>query len=133
MSTSGPQVGDKGTAAATADAPKLADALGSGSLPVFGTPALIALCEGAACNAVETGLGEGETTVGTRVAVEHIAATAKDKPVWAEATVTVKEGRKIEFSVDAFEGENGDREKPIGRGSHSRVIIDAARFMARLA
>jgi predicted thioesterase len=104
-----------------------AQALGSGDLPVFGTPALIALLERAAVAAVDGHLDPGDTTVGTRIEVAHLAATPVGDEVRAEAEVTAVDGRKLAFSVVAFDG----RQK-VAEGRHERVLVTRERFLARL-
>jgi predicted thioesterase len=106
-----------------------ATAVGSGSLPVLGTPRLLAWCEAATCAAVEPHLGEGQTSVGTRVSLEHLAAS----PVGAEVEVTAStayvDGRLHRFTVAAKHTGDG---KLVGTGEITRVIVDADRFLARL-
>ena len=100
-------------------------AMGSGSLPVFATPALIALIEAAACNAIE-GLDDGQTSVGIRVEVNHTAASPVGAAVTATARLDSVDGRTLHFVVSA-----ADESGPIGDGTHSRVIVDADRFLRR--
>ena len=97
---------------------------GSGSLPVYATPSMIALMEGAACNAVQEALPEGKTTVGISMNIEHIAATPVGLSVSAEAEITAVEGKIITFSVKAY-----DEKSEIGKGIHKRCIVDAQRFL----
>jgi fluoroacetyl-CoA thioesterase len=95
--------------------------------PVFATPVMIMAMENAALNAVRPYLDPGESAVGTAVNVRHLAATSPGCLVTAEAEVTKVDGRQIEFIVRANDGA-----KEIGAGSHSRVVIDMAKFMRRL-
>ena len=90
---------------------------------VFATPVMIMVMENAALNAIKAYLEPGESAVGTAVNVRHLAATPVGRQVTGEAEVTRVEGRRIEFSVRATEGA-----KEIGIGSHSRAVIDAAKF-----
>jgi predicted thioesterase len=101
--------------------------MGSGSLEVYATPALVALMEEAACAAIADELEDGQTSVGTRIDIEHVAASPLEAMVSAIATVTEVEGRRIDFELSAYENE-----KLIGRGKHSRFLVDAERFMAKL-
>jgi len=101
--------------------------LGSGTLAVFATPAMILLMELAARNAVQNALPEGATTVGMLVNVQHLAATLVGKKVSAKATLTAIDGRKLTFEVEAID-ENGI----IGKGIHERAVIDTQRFMSKL-
>ena len=106
-----------------------AAALGSGSLPVLATPRLLAWCEAATCAAIEAMLREGETSVGTRVSLEHLAAS----PVGAEVEVTASpayvDGRLHRLTVAARHAGDG---KLVGSGEITRVVVDAARFLSRL-
>ena len=104
-----------------------AAAIGSGALPVYGTPFMIALMEGAAAKAVLPHIGEDEGTVGTHLNVAHSAATPIGMKVWAEATVTAVEGKKLTFDVVAF-----DEAGEIGRGTHERFIIKPEKFLAKV-
>ncbi|MCL2071839.1 MAG: thioesterase family protein [Oscillospiraceae bacterium] len=119
-----------------------ANVVESGELEVFSTPSMIAAMEKAACHCLEDGLEEGETSVGTKISVEHIAATPVGKMVTAVARIDGVFGRRIELSVTAYEGEKNvsmlsaldgmPLAKKIGFGSHTRAIVDADKFMARL-
>lgn len=103
-----------------------ASAVGSGAVEVFATPMMIALMEQAAACAVASCLAGDEATVGTRVNVEHVAATPPGMTVRAVATLEAVEGRRLVFRVEAFD----DRER-IGGGTHERFIVNRARFVAR--
>ena len=98
-------------------------ALGSGDAPVFATPMMVALMEGAAAQCVQPELAEGKTTVGGQINVSHIAATPIGMEVEATATVTAVEGKKITFSVEAR-----DACGTIGQGEHLRFVVDQQRF-----
>ena len=104
-----------------------AKAMKSGSLHVFATPALVALMEQAACNAVAACLDEESTSVGTLVNITHDAATGMGKKVTATATLTTVEGRKLVFDITA-----ADEDKQIGKGTHERFIVNKEKFMAKL-
>jgi len=93
--------------------------------PVFATPVMI--MENAALNAIRAYLDPGESAVGTTVNVRHLAATPVGRLVTGEAEVTKVDGRQIEFTVRATEGD-----KEIGAGLHSLVVIDVAKFTRRL-
>jgi predicted thioesterase len=101
--------------------------LGSGTVDVLATPMLIALMEAAAMDAVQGYLAEGWTTVGTRVEVEHMRATPLGGRVTAEAILVKRSDRVLEFTVQAWDGSGA-----VGQGTHTRIIIDRDRFMARL-
>ena len=95
--------------------------------PVFATPVMIMVMENAALNAIKAYLDPGESAVGTAVNVRHLVATPAGRIVDGEAEVTKAEGRQVEFAVRAMEGG-----REIGTGSHSRVVIDLAKFARRL-
>src|SRR5690348_8726443 len=95
--------------------------------PVFATPVMIMVMENAALNALKAYLDPGESAVGTAVNIRHLAATPVGRRVIGEAEVTKVDGRRIEFTVRATDGT-----KEIGVGSHSRAVIDAAKFAQRL-
>ncbi len=101
-----------------------AKAMGSGSLDVFATPALVAMMEEAAVNALN--LAEGQTSVGISINIQHTAATPLGMKVRADAELIEVDGRKLTFKLEAFD----EREK-IGTGVHQRFLVDVAKFMAK--
>ena len=105
-----------------------ASAAGSGALPVFGTPFMVALMETAALHCMQQGLEEGKGSVGVRLEISHDAPTPVGMKVWAEAEVTAisENGKMVDFKVTA-----GDEKGPIGHGTHTRAVIDNARFLAK--
>ena len=105
-----------------------AAAMGSGDLPVFATPAMIALMEQAAATALLPQLEAGMSSVGIRLDVSHDAATPLGMKVWAEAEVTAVEGKRVLFAVAAY-----DNAGLIGKGIHERCIINAEKFLAKTA
>ena len=117
-------VGTVGVASTLVEPEDTALSVGSGSLRVYATPAMAALMEGAACEALADFLPEGKTSVGTELNIQHISATPVGLEVWAEATVTAVEGKVITFEVSAF-----DEAGPIGKGTHKRVLITSQRFL----
>lgn len=108
------------------DAGRTAKALGSGTLEVYATPAMIALMEKAAWTAVAGELPEGASTVGTMMNVRHLSATPPGAEVFAEAVLTEVSGKKLTFRVSARDGAG-----PVGEGVHERFIIDNEKFMAK--
>jgi predicted thioesterase len=120
-------IGLKGRAESTVNAENTASAVGSGLVPVFATPYMVALMEHAAVNALLPYLAEGEGSVGTLLNVAHTAATPVGMKVWAEAIVTMVEGRKISFDVVAY-----DEVGQIGWGTHERAIIHTEKFLNRV-
>ena len=121
------EVGMKGHAETVVTQDNTAQAVGSGLVPVFATPYMIALMENAAVNAVQAQLAPDEGTVGTRLNVTHDAATPIGMKVWAEAEVTAVEGRKRTFMVTTW-----DEAEKIGGGTHERFIIKPERFLAKV-
>ena len=101
--------------------------LGSGGLLVYATPAMIALMEAAAVAAIDHLLPEGQASVGTALNVRHLAATPLGHAVRARAVVAGVEGRQVTFTVQAW-----DEQELIGEGTHTRFVIDVARFTERL-
>ena len=120
-------VGRVGTAQATVTEANTALALGSGQVPVYATPALVALLEEAAVNALKPLLEAGKTSVGTRVDVSHLAATPIGMIVRAQATLSKVDGRRLVFDVVAH-----DEVERIAEGLHERVVVDEQRFLARV-
>ncbi len=104
-----------------------AEALGSGDVPVLGTPALLALAESACVDAIAEDLPDGETSVGTWAEIEHLKATPIGQTVCAHATLIGHHGRRLEFKVTVEQ--NGE---PIAKVSHRRVLVDRARFLEKL-
>ena len=119
-------IGMKGEVGTTVEREDTAMEVGSGSLLVYATPCMVALMDGAACEAIEEALAEGQTTVGTALNIDHISATPVGLDVRAEATVTAVDGKVITFEVKAFDDAGG-----IGRGTHKRAIINAQKFLER--
>ncbi|MBE6692973.1 MAG: thioesterase [Ruminococcaceae bacterium] len=97
--------------------------VGSGSLKVYATPAMLALMEKAACKALEPVLGEGETTVGTLLNVKHLSATPVGMQVSATAELLEKDGRRYVFKVTA-----SDECGVIGEGTHERFAVLSEKF-----
>jgi fluoroacetyl-CoA thioesterase len=95
--------------------------------PVLATPVMIMVMENAALNTLKPYLDPGESAVGTRVDVRHLAPTPPGLRVVGEAEVTEVDGRRIEFTVRA-----ADEREAIGAGTHERVVVDLARLAKRL-
>lgn len=102
-------------------------AVGSGDVPVLGTPRVVALCEEATVAALAGHLDAGRTTVGTRVELDHLAATAVGRTVHAEATLVEVDGARLRFDVRAFD-DTGD----VAVGVVHRVAVDVERFLGKL-
>ena len=103
-----------------------ADAVHSGSLPVFATPMMIGLMENASWSLAEECMEEGYSTVGTLVNVKHISATPVGATVRAETELTEIDGRRLVFKVAAY-----DDKGLIGEGTHERFIINTDKFMSK--
>lgn len=106
-----------------------ARAVGSGDLPVLGTPRLLAWAEQATCAALAPYLPDTRTSVGTRVQLDHVGASPVGAEVRVTATVAYTDGRLVRFEVVA--SHVGD-EKVVGHGEVTRVVVDRDRFLARL-
>src|SRR3954468_3188381 len=104
-------------------------AVGSGDLPVLGTPRLLAWAEAATCAAIADELQEDQSSVGTRVALEHLAASAVGQEVTVNAIVNHRDGRLIRFEVVATDAAG----TLVGHGEVTRVVVRRERFMSRLA
>ena len=98
--------------------------VGSGSLLVYATPCMVALMEGAACEAIAPAIPEDKTTVGIELNIQHTSATPVGLEVRAEAEVTAVEGKIITFSLTAY-----DEAGKIGEGTHKRCIVSSQRFL----
>lgn len=100
--------------------------MGSGTLPVFATPAMIALVEKAAWKSVAAELEDGQSTVGTKMEVEHISATPVGMKVWAETELVEIDRRRLVFKVKVY-----DEAGLIGEGTHERFIVGERRFLEK--
>jgi predicted thioesterase len=107
-----------------------AEAVGSGSLPVLGTPRLLAWCEAATCAAIDPTLEAGSTSVGTRISLEHLAASPVGQEVEVTASAAYVDGRLHRFTVGARH--LGGNNKVIGSGEVTRVVVDAEKFLSRI-
>lgn len=105
-----------------------AASVGSGMLPVFGTPFMIALMEKATTTAVVDFLEDDETTVGTEIRVSHIKASGIGSVISAKAVVKEVDGRKITFDVIAKDND----EEIIGKGTIERFVVNENRFMEKV-
>ena len=119
-------VGRKGEVGTLVEREDTAQEVGSGSLLVYATPCMVALMEGAACEAIEAALDDTKTTVGTELNIQHLSATPVGLEVRAEATVTAVDGKVITFEVKAF-----DEAGEIGKGTHKRVIVPTQKFLEK--
>ena len=122
------EIGLKGRADTLVTENNTASAVGSGLVPVFATPYMIALMEKAAWTSIAPYLAEGESTVGTKLNVSHLSATPMGMKVWAESEVTLVDGKRIELTVSAY-----DEKGLIGQGTHERFIVTDEKFLAKTA
>lgn len=121
------EVGLKYESRLTVGAENTALALGSGDMEVLATPAMVALMENAAMMTVADCLPEGSTTVGIEISTSHLKASAVGANVVAEATLQEVDGRRLVFSLKAW-----DDAGVIGEGKHTRFIVDRERFLSKL-
>lgn len=120
------ETGIQGLAKAVVCEQNTARTMGSGDLPIFATPCMIALMEEASLSSVAPQLEEGQSTVGTKICVSHDSATPLGMKVWAESCLTEIDGRRLVFEVRAF-----DECGQIGQGRHERFIIKKERFLQK--
>ena len=119
-------VGMKGEVSSLVEREDTALEVGSGSLLVYATPCMVALMEGAACEAIAEAIPESKTSVGIELNISHISATPVGMAVRAEAEVTAVEGSIITFQLSAF-----DEAGKIGEGTHKRALIATERFLEK--
>jgi len=119
-------VGMKATVGTTVEREDTAREVGSGDLLVYATPCMVALMEGAACEAIADCLSDSQTTVGTALNIEHTSATPVGMDIRAEAEVTEVAGKVITFTVTAY-----DESGVIGTGTHKRVIVNSQKFLEK--
>lgn len=102
-------------------------AVGSGDVPVLATPRLVAWMEAATVAAVDAELADGDTTVGTRIEVDHVAASPLGALVEVRCELAAVDGRTLLFSVVALDGDG----EAVGRGTVTRAVVGRERFLAR--
>ena len=121
------QVGMKGEVATLVEREDTALEVGSGSLLVYATPCMVALMEGAACEAIADVLPEDKTSVGISLDIAHLSATPVGLEVRAEAEVIVVEDNTITFQLYAY-----DEAGKIGEGTHKRAVVSTQRFLDKV-
>ena len=119
-------VGMKGETATLVEREDTAKEVGSGSLLVYATPCMVALMEGAACEAIEEALDDSKTTVGIELNLQHLSATPVGLEVRAEAEVTAVDGKVVTFEIRAF-----DEAGEIGKCTHKRAIVNSQKFLEK--
>jgi predicted thioesterase len=121
------EAGIKGEQSTIVDKNSTAKNVGSGSMDVFATPAMIALMEQTAHNSVANFLPKEMTSVGIEINVKHIKATALGKQVKCLSVLEKTEGKRLYFTIEAF-----DEEGKIGEANHIRYIVETEKFLERL-
>lgn len=119
--------GLRGTSTVVVAEENTAAHFGAGGVHVFGTPMMIGLMENAAFSAIQPLLPDGQSSVGTRVNISHLAATPIGMRVTATAELIEVDGRRLVFRVEAH-----DEKELIGEGQHERFIITLDRFLSRI-
>ena len=121
------ETGVKGQQSETVTNDKTAAEMGSGTLPVYATPAMIPLMEKTAMLSVAQYLGEDEATVGTRLEISHLAACGLGTKVSCESELIEIDRKRLVFEISAYDGET-----LIGQGKHERFIINTVKFMDKV-
>ncbi|QQS24111.1 MAG: thioesterase [Actinomycetota bacterium] len=121
------EVGLRGEARLVVTEADTALALGSGKVPVLGTPRVVALAEEATCAAVDAHLAEGTTTVGMRVQLDHLQPTPVGGEVVAEAVLDKVEGRRLTFTVSV-----SDARGLVAASKVTRVLVELDRFLDKI-
>ena len=121
------KVGMHGIAETTVERGDTAYEVGTGDLLVYATPCMVALMEGAACNAIADEISEDKTSVGIMLNITHIAATPVGMDVRAEAEVTEIDGNTLTFQITAY-----DESGKIGEGTHKRAIVTSQKFLDKV-
>ena len=115
--------GEKSTAV-TMDSTALA--MGSGDLRVFATPAMAALAEGCCAESVEDLIDEADTTVGSRLVIDHLSPSPVGAGIVCKSRLTAVDGRRLDFEFEVF-----DSSGLIGRGEHTRYIVNADKLLKK--
>ena len=122
------ETGIKGKMTETVTEEKTAAALGSGTLRVYATPAMIAFMENTALNSVADKLDDGMTTVGTKLDIVHTSASPVGSTITCESELVEIDRRRLVFSVTAY-----DNAGEIGKGTHERFIVDSVKLSEKTA
>lgn len=104
-----------------------AEFIGSGDMAVLATPAMVALMENAAMLAVALHLDEGETTVGSMISTSHLKPSKVGSIIEARAELIEVDGRRLEFKIEAYDGQ-----RLIGEGTHTRFVVNREKFLSKL-
>ena len=116
--------GNAATIEFTTDEPATAIALGSGDLPVLGTPKVVALIEEVSVAAIAGLISDTETTVGSHVEIDHLAPTPVGATVVVKASVVAVNGRRVSFVATVFE-----HDSVVARATHVRFVVHRESFM----
>ena len=119
------KIGDRYELQSAVTPENTAEALGSGGMPVFATPFMITMMEGAAYHCIKDSLPEGKSSVGTLVHISHVSPSPIGMKIRATAEITAisENGKMVDFKVEAY-----DEQGLIGEGTHQRAIVDMVRF-----
>lgn len=120
------EVGLKGKVSSAVEREDTAQEVGSGSLLVYATPCMVALMEGAACEAIADAVPDGKTSVGIELNISHISATPVGMEVYAEAELTAVDKNILTFQVAAY-----DEAGLIGEGTHKRALVTTQKFLEK--
>lgn len=120
------QTGIRGNCSVTVTESNSAQTVGSGTLAVFATPAMIALMEKTAWQSISPYLEEGKCTVGTKLDIQHLAPTPIGMTVTCKSVLTEIDGRRLVFDVTATDGC-----ETIGKGRHERFIVSCEPFQEK--
>ena len=120
------EIGQRQELSETVTEKNVAVAVGSGGLPVYATPAMIALMERTAFTLLQEHLGEGQSSVGTAINIRHLSATPVGMTVRAVAELVEIDRKRFSFKVEAF-----DEKGKIGEGTHERFVIKSDDFLAK--
>lgn len=128
MMTNSYRVGDTINATQVVDENRVASHLGSGSLQVYATPAMVTFIEHTCRQLIEPHLSEGQTSVGVAIHVKHLAPTPIGSRVTIQARIEAIDGNLIHFAAEVR-----DESEAVGKAEHTRAVIDEARFLKRVA
>ena len=120
------EIGLKGKVSTSVEREDTAQEVGSGSLLVYATPCMVALMEGAACDAINEAIPDGKTSVGIELNISHVSATPVGLEVYAEAELTAIDKNILTFKIAAY-----DESGLIGEGSHKRAVVTTQKFLEK--
>lgn len=121
--------GLRGESSTVVDDTNTAASWGSGGLPVYSTPCVVALLENACFRATKVLLPEGWSTVGTEVNISHLAPSPRGRTVRAFGELLENNGRRLVFKVQVYDEIDGKQNQLIAEGTHGRFIINNKKFL----